>query len=95
MKNGLVISEIGTRIYYLNDRFHRENGPAIEYISGSKEYWIHGQLHREDGPAAEFSSGIKWYFLNNQRFDTEQDHSKEIKRRKSLNFIIENYISSI
>lgn len=35
----------------LQGRWHREDGPAIERVDGSKEWFTHGLLHREDGPA--------------------------------------------
>ena len=43
-------------IYYLNDKLHRENKPAVIscYNDGSierKVFWWNDQLHREDGPA--------------------------------------------
>lgn len=51
----IKIDEYGTKIYY-KDRemsiIHRNDGPAIEYSSGSKEWWVDGVMHREDGPAA-------------------------------------------
>ena len=50
----IKIDEYGTKIYY-KDRemsiIHRNDGPAIEYSSGSKEWWVDGVMHREDGPA--------------------------------------------
>jgi hypothetical protein len=49
--------------YYLNDKLHRKDGPAIEYSSGSKFWYKNGLLHRIDGPAVEYSDGYKqWYY---------------------------------
>jgi hypothetical protein len=63
MKNGLFIDEFGNKRYYLNNLFHREDGPAIEYANGRKVWYQHGQLHREDGPAVEELYGERsWYF---------------------------------
>ena len=42
---------------------HREDGPAIEYASGSKSWWKNGQYHREDGPAIENVNGSKLWYL--------------------------------
>jgi hypothetical protein len=48
--------------YYLDGELHREDGPAIEWASGTKEWWVNGELHRENGPAIEFANGSKqWY----------------------------------
>jgi len=35
--------ENGTKIWYLNGKLHRENGPAIKYASGYKEWWLNGK----------------------------------------------------
>jgi hypothetical protein len=29
MKNGLIIDEYGDKYHYLNDKRHREDGPAV------------------------------------------------------------------
>ena len=64
-----VIKTIGSNrtIYYkLNNKLHREDGPAIEYADGGKEWWINGKLHREDGPAIEDVNGTKLWYKNNK-----------------------------
>ena len=43
-------------------KYHREDGPAVEYSDGSKSWYIHGERHREDGPACEYSCGTKWWY---------------------------------
>ena len=48
--------------YYLNNKLHRIDGPAIEYISGFKYWYQNGELHRVDGPAYEYFCGNKWYY---------------------------------
>ena len=48
----------------LNGQLHREDGPAIECIDGTKSWWLNGELHREDGPAVERASGTKEWYLN-------------------------------
>jgi hypothetical protein len=53
--------------YYINDnnKFHRTDGPAIEYVNGDKEWYINGMCHREDGPAVErYEDQIIGYWLN-------------------------------
>ena len=44
------------------DQLHREDGPAIESVSGYKEWWINGKLHREDGPAVVYDNGNNYWF---------------------------------
>ena len=43
---------------------HREDGPAVEYASGSRDWYLNGKLHREDGPAVELADGSKAWWLN-------------------------------
>ena len=38
MKNGLITFNNSTA-WYLNDKLHRINGPAVEYANGDK-YWF-------------------------------------------------------
>jgi len=56
MEDELEITESisGVVMYRLNNHFHREDGPAVEYSNGTKEYWLHGKRHRLDGPAIEW-----------------------------------------
>jgi len=57
---------LGDKFYYLNGKFHRMDGPSIEYSSGRKEWYYHGVRHRENGPAIEFADGVKhWYYHGN------------------------------
>ena len=60
----LVIDKHNDKYWLLNNKLHREDGPAIERTNGSKEWWLNGKLHREDGPAIESVSGTKYWLLN-------------------------------
>lgn len=65
----------GDKSWYLNDKFHREDGPALEGVDGIKEWYLNGQRHRADGPAVEYAYGAKEWFRNGKRM-TEQEHKK-------------------
>jgi len=58
--------------FNLNDQLHREDGPAIEYKTGSKFWYLNGQLHREDGPAIESANGDKFWYLNGQQLSESE-----------------------
>jgi hypothetical protein len=58
----------GVSYWYVNNFFHRINGPAIERIDGYKAWWNHGKRHREDGPAIEYLDDRKEYYLNGKRY---------------------------
>jgi hypothetical protein len=62
-----VDSSSGTKCWILNNKLHREDGPAIECFDGSKEWWLNNKRHREDGPAIEDSNGYKSWWLNGKR----------------------------
>ena len=56
----------GVKVWYLNGKHHREDGPAVKYSDGSKYWWLNGQRHRADGPAVEYADGSKSWFLKGQ-----------------------------
>ena len=58
--------EDGNVRYYKNGLLHREDGPAIEYVSGYKSWFFDGKLHREDGPAVTYISGSSFWYINGQ-----------------------------
>ena len=58
------VDDYGTKEWLLNDKYHREDGPAVEYDNGGKEWYLNGKRHREDGPAVERATGTKYWYLN-------------------------------
>ena len=42
----ISVSSFGTKRWFLGDKLHRSNGPAIEYFYGEKQWWVEGKLHR-------------------------------------------------
>ena len=58
----LVESNDGTRGWFLNDKLHRNDGPAVVRPDGSEAWCQYGRLHREDGPAKTSADGTQsWY----------------------------------
>ena len=60
------VNEYGDKEWWLNDKLHREDGPAFESTNGNKEWHLHGHHHREDGPAIERADGYKEWYLNDK-----------------------------
>ena len=58
------VYDTGNKFWYLNGKFHREDGPAIELANGSKFWYLNDIRHREDGPAVEYANGSKLWYLN-------------------------------
>ena len=65
----------GDKSWYLNDKLHREDGPAYEGANGDKYWYLNDKLHREDGPAYESANGSKSWYLNGKKV-TEEEHKR-------------------
>ena len=37
----------GTKIWFLNGEYHREDGPAVVLYDGSEEWWLNGEMVTE------------------------------------------------
>ena len=70
-KNGLHIDTDGSKQWYLNDMFHRTDGPAVEYADGTKVWYLNDKLHRADGPAVVYSDGSKRWWVDGKRHRTD------------------------
>lgn len=52
LKTSMSAFSGGTRIWKAKGNLHREDGPAVEYASGSKEWWLDGKMVRVEHPRA-------------------------------------------
>lgn len=43
--------------------FHREDGPALEFVTGEKHYYVENKLHRVGGPAVILPDGSSIYYF--------------------------------
>lgn len=77
------VSHLGSEAWYLNDKFHRENGPAIVCADGSKLWYINGKLHRTDGPASEYSNGNKYWWVDGKQL-TESEFNARLNPPKEI-----------
>ena len=69
----------GSKEWFLNGKYHREDGPAFEWANGTKDWYLNDKLHREDGPAIECANGSKIWFLNGELL-TEEQFNKKMKK---------------
>ncbi len=76
-KPTVEIDEYGNKWWCLNGKYHREDGPAIEYTGGSKFWYLNDKLHREDGPAVECVTGYKSWYLNGKQVTEEEVMGKK------------------
>jgi len=61
------VDKFGNKRWYINGKYHRIDGPAIELADGTKIWYINGKEHREDGPAIEHPYGYKAWFHNGKQ----------------------------
>ena len=47
IKYEVKVYEDGSKYWYLNGKYHREDGPAIEWADGGKQWYLNDQLHRK------------------------------------------------
>jgi len=88
--NGLPFMES----YKLNDKEHREDGPAVIYYGEdgqiTEEYYgLNGLLHREDGPAVIWYNKDgkiekEDYYLNGKRYPKQEFENYLLKRKLEL-----------
>jgi len=64
----------GTKLWSLNGKLHREDGPALECADGYKAWYLNGKRHREDGPALELANGSKYWYVDGEKIEvTDND----------------------
>jgi len=66
----------GDQYWYLDGKWHRENGPAIKCANGYKAWFMNGKRHREDGPAIEYPGGTKTWYLNGEKLTQGEFYSR-------------------
>ena len=69
------VYDSGSKAWYLNDKLHREDGPAVEDVNGNKYWYVDGVNHREDGPAIEYNNGTVAWCLDGVEV-TEKEHKR-------------------
>ena len=68
----------GSQFWWLNDKLHREDGPAAIYADGTQRWWLNGELHRADGPAI-YADGTQRWYLNGKKL-SEAEHAKAVAK---------------
>jgi len=83
MKIRKEIDVFGDICYYNeNNELHREDGPAIEYITGYRVWYKNNRRHRLDGPAYISYNGYQEWYIDGKRIIVESQ--KEFERYMKL-----------
>ena len=72
----IVVYPDGTKVYFKDEKYHREDGPAIIYNNKCKLWYKDGKLHREDGPAIEWLNNEKYYYLEGVEYNETYYYDK-------------------
>ena len=75
------------KYWFLNGNFHREDGPAIIFPSGTKKWLLNGELHREDGPAIEWANGYKEWYLRGLRYSDKYVWFNKLTSEQQYNYL--------
>ena len=68
-------NEAGIKMWFVNGKYHREDGPAvINENDGYKAWYINNNLHRIDGPARIYPSGNKEWWINGKNITNEVEN---------------------
>ena len=59
-----IINEYGGKEWWVDDKLHRVDGPAVEYADGDKAWYVDGKLHRVGGPAVEYADGYRAWWVD-------------------------------
>ena len=70
--NIIFIDDDNVKYWYFKGKCHREDGPAIEWPSGTKKWYQYDLLHREDGPAIENIKGLNQWWFKGNKYSKEQ-----------------------
>ncbi len=90
MKQPVKKIEYGAIYYLLDGVYHREDGPALEYLpesklDGVKMWYLHGKLHRLDGPAVIFlEDERRWYYYGERIPCSSQEEFSRLLKLKGL-----------
>jgi len=83
MKSKLTIDKLGNKFWKLpSGKFHRKDGPAIEYSNGNKYWYINGKLHIENGPTCKCNNGYKAWYINDVEYKVKMRSKKLLKLLK-------------
>jgi len=91
----MTVDKHDNKIWRLNGKHHREDGPAIEGKNGDKAWCLHGELHREDGSAVEYTDGNKAWYLHGNWYENAFEWAIALLKLKGNKKPSENDINDV
>lgn len=86
--------QMASKAWYINNKLHRKDSPAVEYANGYKAWFINGSRHRTDGPAIEYPDGNKSWWYHGKRINVSSQEEFELYL-KNPNFYLKMNNQSI
>lgn len=65
------IKKVSLIAYYLDGQLHRLDGPALEWLDGTKRWKKAGKLHCLSGPAEEYADGSRYWWVEGNEYSEE------------------------
>ena len=73
-----IINERGDKVWSVNGKFHRTDGPAWEWANGDESWYQNNEPHRTDGPAIISGEHKEWWVrgvqINEKEFIRSQQY---------------------
>ena len=69
-----TLDKVGTKYWYKDGLYHRDDGPTMEYKQGRKTWHQNGKLHRIDGPAIIYANGVREWYHDGRKISKEVTH---------------------
>jgi hypothetical protein len=82
----ISIDRFGDKVWHLDGKRHRTDGPAIECANGDKIWCQYGRTHRTDGPAIVYANGYIEFRLRGRyyTFDEWLEANTEISEEEKV-----------
>jgi hypothetical protein len=81
----------GNKFWFKGVDFHREDGPAVEFVNGNKFWFKNGKYHRVDGPAVEWNFGEQEWWLDGKEYPSKEEYFEALSPEQRLKFVYTDY----
>ena len=91
-----TIDENGDKFWKNKEgKYHRIDGPAVEYRNGDKSWYQNGKQHRIDGPAVEWNNGDRDWYLRGKYFESKEAFFEALTdEEKSIALFSEDFLNA-
>lgn len=85
LRSGVWEDRYGNLYWLQKELLHREDGPAIVQVNGTRIWYQNDQRHRLDGPAIECADGTcEWWIDGEEYTEEEYEHDRRVRKSEIL-----------